>query len=127
MTWTSSCRWSGNLTEPPPRSLYVIRAADQKSYLEVHHEIGEFFEHVVRHGLCGIRMEVRNHLELSGHVGRRTTRPATRSGRMRMNRVRFPAAHGTMVSEAHRSASSSGSLTALVRPCRTMLQPLRVC
>jgi hypothetical protein len=63
---------------------------------------------------------------LGCHV-RRTTRPDMRSARMHMNRVRFPSAHGTRESAAHRSARASGSLTALVRPCRTMLQPVRVC
>ena len=60
---------------------------------------------------CGLNGDT-----VGGHVGRRTTRPETRSGAMRMNSVRFPAVHGTRESDAHRSASSSGSLTPLVRP-----------
>ena len=68
------------------------------------------------------------HVALSAvQVDRRTIRPATVSGRMRMNSVRFPDTHGTRESEAHRSASSPGSLTTLLCPCMTMLQPLRVC
>ena len=52
-----------------------------------------------------------------------TRRPLSRSGLIRMNRLRVPEAQGTTPPTAHIRARSPESATASARPCTTTLQP----